>query len=145
MQELMALGYTPMMALTIIFGTGDVAPVILQAIVSGETADCATDGDCAVTRGGVVLGKYPKYTQVATDIEGKVFSVPTDKWNALTADQQWELNKGFLDQAVKRGDYIYLVSKWSKAKGWYGRELQYLFSLGYTISPNQVWLIPPGQ
>lgn len=122
----------------------NIPAVILQAIVSGEAADCATDGDCAVTRGIVVLGKYPKYMQVATDVEGKVFSVPTDKWNALTAEQQWELNKGFLDQAVTRGDYFYLASQWSEATGWYGRELQHLFSLGYTISPNQVWLIPPG-
>ncbi len=118
-------------------------PVIIQSIILGESIDCA-DGNCTATQGLVVLGKFPKYLNVAKDVNEKVFTVLPDVDNVLTRDQQWELNKAFLDQAVARGDYFYLANQWSEATGSYAAELNYLFSLGYNLSPNQIRLIPPG-
>jgi hypothetical protein len=113
--------------------------------ILGEADICATEGNCASTNRLVVLGKWPKYLQVAEDMGGKTFSVPPDVFNSLTPEQQWELNKNFLDQAVARGDYFYLANPWAEATGWYERELTYLFEMGYSLSLHQFWLIPPSQ
>jgi len=94
----------------------------------------------------IVLGKYRKYLDVANIIGGKVFSIPADVWESLSPAEREALNLQFLDEAIARGDYFYLASKWSEANpgSAYLMELEYLFSKGYTISPYQNYLIPPG-
>jgi hypothetical protein len=126
------------------------APIFYQYILPMLCAD----GDCGnevatVIRPGpkqvTVLGRYPDYINIADDVGGKVFSIDVNLWNSLSEAERWALNQQFLDQCVAKGDYFYLASGWANAgTGYYWMELNYLFSLGYTLSPNGLWLIPPG-
>jgi RHS repeat-associated protein len=123
------------------------------AATTATTAACM-DGDCLneikavgynVQKSITVLGRYSAYIDVAKDVGGKVFSVPAEIWNKLSAAEQWALNQQFLDDAIARGDTFYLASKWANAPtgSFYRMELEYLFSKGYTLSVYQNYLIPP--
>lgn len=92
-----------------------------------------------------VLGRYKAYLDLADDIDGNVFNIPTEIYDNLTPDEAWKLNQAFLDEAIARKDTFILASKWAEAVpgSAYYHELQYLFSKGYTISITQYYLIPP--
>jgi hypothetical protein len=130
-----------------------VAPGYATAATSGTTAACA-DGDClneivtieeGVQKGVTVLGRNPTYLEVAKDVGGNALNIPQDVWYSMNRAQQWALNQKFLDDAIARGDYFYLASRWADAPTgtFFRQELEYLFSKGYTFSPYQNYLIPP--
>lgn len=101
-----------------------------------------------VTKPGItVLGRSPVYLEVANDIGGNAhaLNVPREDWGALSEAEQWAHNLQWLNDSIARGDTFYLASKYSEARPgtFYQRELEYLFSLGYTMSPHQNYLIPP--
>lgn len=102
--------------------------------------------DCAdnIQRGITVLGRFPKYLDVANDIGGNVFNLSPDVWANLSEAEQWALNQKFLDDAIANGDIFYLANRWLDAVPGtsYLRELEYLFSQGYTLSIYQNYLIP---
>jgi hypothetical protein len=58
----------------------------------------------------VVIGRYRFYIDEARRLRGEIFSIPKEKWDALTADQQWALNKEFLDKAIAANDRIWLTT-----------------------------------
>jgi RHS repeat-associated protein len=123
------------------------------AATGGTSAACAY-GDClsevvaveeGVHKGLTVLGRYPNYLEVAEDVGGNAFNVSPKVWESMNTAQQWAFNQKFLDDAVARGDYFYLASKWTRAPvgTFFRQELDYLFSKGYTLSLYQNYLIPP--
>jgi RHS repeat-associated protein len=123
---------------------------------SSVATTACIDSDClneiraveeGVRQGITVLGRYPKYIRVAKDVGGNTFDVPIDLWNKLNKAEQWALNRKFLDEAIARGDYFYLASRWADAPvgTFFRKELEYLFSKGYTLSPYQNYLIPPSK
>jgi len=113
-------------------------------IAGGVTGELPI-GASASNTGVVVLGRWPTYLQVAKDIGGKVFSVPTEIWEKLSQEEQWTLNQKFIDDAIANGDQFFLASSWADAAvtSFFYKELTYLFSLGYTLSPRGNFLIPP--
>ena len=118
------------------------------AITLGSAgASSVTSGaSTAVTTGGIiVLGRYPNYLQVANDVGGNVFNLDPSIYNAMSPTEQWAANQSFLDEAIAGGDTFYLADPWANAGPGtnYLRELQYLFSKGFTLSLYQNYLLPP--
>ncbi len=126
---------------------------VWEAIISTGVA-CAMNPTCenkvgeVVSRNVMVLGRYdihPNYLEVADDVGGTAFSVPSEIWDSLTAVEKLALNQQALDEAAANGTNFYLAHGWESAVEGTGFrwELDYLFNLGYTLSPSQRWLIPP--
>ena len=65
----------------------------------------------------------------------------------LSPEEKWEFNKQFLDNAIAKGTTFYLANKWIEAPvgSYFRRELEYLFSKGYTLSVYENYLIPPNE
>ncbi|MDR0715108.1 MAG: hypothetical protein LBF89_12780, partial [Bacteroidales bacterium] len=98
----------------------------------------------AVTKGVTVLGKYPDYINLASEIGAKRFNISTNIWNKMTAADQWIANVKFLDRAIERGDIIVLsnrVTNISNVTGSFRRELDYLISKGYKLSSSGLQMI----
>ena len=97
-----------------------------------------------VAKGGTtVLGHYPQYTKLATQMGARHFNVPTNIWNKMTPAQQWTANQKFLDRMILRGDNIRLATPLDLVRpgSFYQMELNYLFGQGYRVSSNGLWLI----
>ncbi|MCB0753140.1 MAG: RHS repeat-associated core domain-containing protein, partial [Ignavibacteriae bacterium] len=89
--------------------------------------------------GKTVLGKFPKYLEMANDLGANKFNIPTDIWNKMTKSEQWAANKKFLDRAISRGDEIILsnpVKNVEDVSGAFRQELDYLIEQGFTISED---------
>jgi hypothetical protein len=123
--------------------------LLWKALVPGSMS-CAMSPACGEKVAGeagksiTVLGRWPLNKQVAEAIGGKYLNIPTATWERLNESGRWALNQKWLDKAIARGDTFILASKWADAgTSYYFKELQYLFSKGYTISVYQNYLIPP--
>lgn len=87
--------------------------------------------------GTSVLGKYPDYINLASEIGAKRFSIPTNIWNRMSASEQWAANQKFLDRIIARGDKIILsnpVKDVNKVSGAFRQELDYLIDKGYRLN-----------
>lgn len=91
---------------------------------------------------GIVIGKYPAYVQTAKKLKLKCFDVGK-LWDSLTKEEQWKLNKAFLDAAAERGDSIVLASKLIEAKAgsYFRKEIDYLISKGYKVSDDGATMV----
>ncbi|MDH6354189.1 hypothetical protein M2132_000516 [Dysgonomonas sp. PH5-45] len=108
-------------------------PVLKIGSVAGKGAKAGT----------TVLGHYPAYSKLALKLGVKRFNIPTNVWNRMTTAEQWSANQKFLDRMILRGDNIRLATPLNQVKpgSFYQMELKYLFSKGYKVSPNGLWLI----
>jgi hypothetical protein len=72
------------------------------------------------------------------------FEVPTAHWNKMTADQQWAANQKFLDRAINRGDVFQLATPIEivRPASALAKEIAYILSKNYTLSPGKSFLIP---
>ena len=82
-----------------------------------------------------VLGRYPKYIQMAQSLKSRLFNYPTNIWNRLTPNQQYRLNMEFLKVAADRGQEILLSANAYSAPptSAFASEINYLLSRGYRI------------
>jgi hypothetical protein len=97
------------------------------------------------TKGLTVLGHYPKYLELADELNAKRFNIPIEIWNKMTPEQQWNANKKFLDRLIVRGDNVRLsvnVDDIHK-KSYLAKELDYLREHGYHVSSDGWWLTKP--
>jgi hypothetical protein len=133
---------------------GAAAIVIANMVpAAGGAAACATNGECTegastTVKQVMVLGRYdisPSYLEVANDVDGRVFSVPTEIWDTMSPAQKLAANIGALDQAISEHTQFFLSHGWSDANKGTGfrAELDYLFEKGFSLAPSQKWLIPP--
>jgi hypothetical protein len=104
-----------------------------QTIVNGSQI-AANAGNQGLT----VLGRYPKYLQVAERLKANVLNDPPEIWNNLTRAQQWARNKSFLDQAIAAGHRFRLATPFAEgirlpSDKFYRMELDYLLSQGYKL------------
>ncbi len=92
--------------------------------------------------GTTVLGHYPDYVNLSNELGANRFEIPSEIWNKMTPSEQWTANQRFLDRMVLRGDKVRLATPISKVRpgSFLEKELNYLFSLGYKLSPNGLWL-----
>jgi len=111
------------------------AQMALQAAKGG--AEVAGKG------GTTVLGHYPDYVKLAESLGANKFQIPTNVWNKMTAAEQWTANTKFLDRMVLRGDNIRLATQLNNVRpaSFFQKELNYLFEMGYKVSPDGLWLI----
>ena len=135
--------YDPINLVLIVFTAGGMARAFVGLIASSFGVGTATTA--TTSTGVVVLGRYPQYLKVAETVGGKYFNIPDEIFKNLSSAEQWSLNKAFLDDAIEQGYQFFLASPWSKATpdSFFYKELTYLFSLGYTLSPRGNFLFPP--
>ncbi len=102
---------------------------------------CASEAEQIVT----VIGRFDANKKLAESIGANWLNVQDDLWNTMSMAERWARNKQWLQEAVIRGDIFHLASPISKASpdSMYAMELDYLFRLGYTVTANQQYLIPP--
>jgi hypothetical protein len=95
--------------------------------------------------GTTVLGRFPDYLNLADKLNANRFDIPTEVWNRMTSEQQWAANQKFLDLRIQTGDEILLATPLDEVKpgSFFERELNYLFSRGYTLNEDGTRLIPP--
>ena len=74
--------------------------------------------------GKIVLGHFPEYIALATEIGAEVFNLPKQQWNHLDDAGRWKANQRFLDDAIERDDEIVLSTTGVKRGSWFERELR---------------------
>ncbi|MFA5793021.1 MAG: RHS repeat-associated core domain-containing protein [Candidatus Gracilibacteria bacterium] len=98
----------------------------------------------------LVSGSFPKgitvlgttrggYEEYAKSIGAYYFRMSDKAWANLNDSQRWAANQTFLDNAIARGDDIFLndvVGKIDDATGFFGQELDYLTQNGYKLSED---------
>ena len=95
----------------------------------------------------VTLGHYPLYVRSSSKNGTRHFQVPTRIAKKMNSVQMWRANRKFLERAVKRGHEIRLATHGRTAKkgSGFARELAFLRSKGYRLSPNGMKMLPPGR
>lgn len=90
-----------------------------------------------------VLGHYPEYVELTEQLGAQSMQIPMDRWNAMTPEEQWLTNAGFLDSMARSGNNFRLATPVEKARpgSYYVRELNHLFGKGYKLSPDGLWLV----
>ena len=91
-----------------------------------------------------VVGHYPEYVKLGEELGAKVFSIPSQIWNKMSAAEQWAANVKFLDRAIGRGDQILLsnpVKNINDVSGTFRKELDYLIKKGYRLSEDGTQMI----
>lgn len=93
--------------------------------------------------GATVLGSYPYYLDKAQELGARVFSVPTDIWNTMTREEQWIMNKQFLDESISKGHQFIMSNSANLAKPgtFFYEEVQYLLEQGYKIVDDGMRMI----
>jgi RHS repeat-associated protein len=90
-----------------------------------------------------VIGNDPDYQRVAASEGGQYFEVPLKHWDKLTEEEQWAANEKFLDRGIAQGATFRLATPIDEMKegSAYAREINYLFSNGYTFNRSGDGLI----
>jgi hypothetical protein len=85
--------------------------------------------------GITVIGKFPRYIELAKEIGGKALNIPIEIYTSLSKSEFWEINQQFLDDAITNNDIIVLASSPSEADlgSFFRMELDYLQEVGYQI------------
>ena len=86
----------------------------------------------------IVIGRFPIYISEGVRLGARTFNIAPDEWKAMTPDQQWALNKEFLDKAIMDNEEIRLATPPEKVRlrSALEKELNYLASHGYL--PKQI-------
>ncbi len=116
-------------------------PVIKIIEEGAEAGGLAED---AAKTGTSVLGKFPDYLELASELEAKRFDIPPNIWNKMTEAERWVANTKFLDRMIARGDKIVLSNRVIDIKtvtGTFRKELDYLVGKGYRLSPDRFQMI----
>jgi RHS repeat-associated protein len=106
-----------------------------------KSADLGLD---VAKTGTTVLGKYPKYIELAGKLNARRFNIPANVWNKMTPVEQWSANVKFLDRTIARGDNILLsnpVKNINNVSGYFRKELDYLIGNGYRLSKDGTQII----
>jgi RHS repeat-associated protein len=120
---------------------GDVAMQVVVPL-GGKAVGSAADAIVKATAnkiGQIVLGKFPRYLDVADELGAKKLDIPGKIWEKMSEEDRWVANKKFLDRAISRGDEIILsepVKKIDDESGFFRRELDYLKEKGFNLMEN---------
>ncbi len=109
-----------------------------------ETGAKVVGGVGDTVKGGTVLGKYPEYLDLASELNAKRFDIPDDIWKNMTNSERWAANVKFLDRTIARGDTITLsnrVTDLDTVTGSFRKEWDYLIENGYSLSPDGLRMI----
>lgn len=122
------------------WATGEVGGVVGNFALKGIRSIV---GGLFAKGGTTVLGHYPAYTKLATELGARRFQIPTSVWNKMSAAEQWTANTKFLDRMILRGDNIRLATPLNQVKpgSFFQKELNYLFDKGYKVSSDGLWLV----
>ena len=115
---------------------------VVSLLIPGVSYEA--DGAAAIKAGTTILGKYPKYVELAEEIGARYFNVPSNIWAKMSPSEQWAANVKFLDRMIARGDKIVLATQVKSIKevtGAYRQELDYLVSKGYKLTSDGLRLV----
>jgi hypothetical protein len=110
----------------------------VQVIRAGRAAAAASR---ATTR---VMGHYPEYLQVGEALGAKVFSMPTQVFDAMPTAAQKAANMRFLDRGIAEGAEFVMATRRAdvRAGSALADEVQYLLNKGYKWTDNNMSLVP---
>jgi hypothetical protein len=102
-------------------------------------------GSAGPDAGIAVIGKFPRYLELAEELGAKRFNIPPNIASEMSEAQMWAANVKFLDRSIARGDTFILASPTEglKATSGYAKELDYILSKGYRYSIDGRSLIRP--
>jgi RHS repeat-associated protein len=85
-----------------------------------------------VAKGKTVIGHNPAYVRLAEQLGANHLNVPEKIWEALSNTERWDMLKGFLDEAIARGDDFLLATPLNEIKegSWFAKEIKYLLDTG---------------
>ncbi len=91
------------------------------------------------------LGRYEQgYIDDAIKAGDSYFSTPDDVWASISClddSEIWKINQRVIDDAISQGKTIKISqnpNKWSGYSTYFGREMDYLRSLGYKFDYDAV-------
>lgn len=89
------------------------------------------------------IGHYPECVKKSEELGTKPFSIPDNIWNKITKEEKWAANQKFLDRAIKKDSDFVLATPLDKVRpgSYLQKEIQYLQSQGYKLSPDGTKLI----
>jgi RHS repeat-associated protein len=119
--------------------------LVRTGIVAGGAAGGSGQVRDAAEEGTIVLGHYPAYLEMAKSLGAKVFSIPMERWNAMSGTEQWAANRAFLDQAIASGSRIVLATQPAAARvgSFFAQEIEYMMSNGYVANADGTALVKP--
>ena len=110
-----------------------------------DAAKAAAACGNAAKAGKTVIGKYPKYLEVAQELKANALNIDPEVWKLMEGNDalQWAANRKFLDEVIERGDEIILASPPGDARPgtFFARELEYLMERGFVPSPDGTKMI----
>lgn len=93
-----------------------------------------------------VIGKHPRYLQMAEKLGARRLKIPDEIWNKMTEAERWSANKKFLNRAIRRGDDIILsdsVKNVGETAGYFRKELDYLIEQGFEFTNDGTRMVRP--
>ena len=95
--------------------------------------------------GAPTIGHYPEYVNLAKQINGKIFQMPSHIFDKMSKAEQWAANQKFLDRAISRKEVFNLATKLENMRpgSYYEEEVKYLLDKGYKINEYGTMLLPP--
>lgn len=123
----------------------------LTADLAGAAIPCATGAGLVVRAGkaaeqGIAVVGHSRhgYVELARWLEARHFDVG-GAWNAMFDAERWMLNQRFLDDVIEAGDDVLLATPINQVSpgSYLEREVDYLLSHGYLLSPDGWKLIAP--
>jgi RHS repeat-associated protein len=131
-------------------------PAIGMAIRGGSKIDDAVDAARALEHAteaadaataARVIGKYPKYLELAEQIGAKRFNVPEQIWDRMSDAERLAANNKFLDRGILGREAFRSTERISdvlKTQGfsWLRHEVDYLLKAGYRVAEDGYTLIP---
>ncbi|GIH22739.1 type IV secretion protein Rhs [Acrocarpospora phusangensis] len=108
-------------------------------VAAGGASALVHNAPCGVT----VIGHFPEYLDHAKAIGANYFYVDPKVFDKLTPTEQWALNEAFLDRAIADGHVFVRATKDARPGSAYAREIAYLKSKGYVLSPDGAAYVPP--
>lgn len=124
-------------------GSRFLGKVIGESLVKGAYGVASHYRSAPQSNRTTVIGHYPEYTELANQIGGDKFQIPSKIWERMTEAERWAANQRFLDRAINRGDQIRLATPLDKVRpgSYYEKELMYLNRHHYKISRDGRWMI----
>ena len=125
--------------LAVVTGARTIACLVASGSIASGSAFVAQNVRNFMS-GITVLGRYPRYIEVARALRSRLFSYPTEMWDKLSPVQQYRLNMEFLRYAVSKGQDIILSANAYSApeNSAFASEIRFLLANGYRIV-NEGW------
>lgn len=90
-----------------------------------------------------VLGQFPEYLSLSKEVNARFYSLPTELYRSLTAQERWWANEKFIDRQIARGSEIILSTKvdLKTISATFKKEYEYLLEKGFSLTEDGLRMI----